>query len=47
MIHGVLWLCSCALQPKEQQADPQLIEARHLLARKQLLLDPENGTLRK
>ena len=35
------------LQPVEQQADPQLLEARHLLARKQLLLDPENGTLKK
>jgi hypothetical protein len=35
------------LQPVELQADPQLLEARHLLARKQLLLDPENGTLKK
>ena len=48
LMHGLPWFCCCcALQPVEQQADPQLLEARHLLARKQLLLDPENGTLKK
>jgi hypothetical protein len=31
----------------DPQADPQLVEARHLLARKQQLLHPETGTLRK
>ncbi|WIA42292.1 hypothetical protein OEZ86_008306 [Tetradesmus obliquus] len=34
-------------QPVDPKADPQAIEARHLLARKQQLLDPEHGTLRK
>jgi hypothetical protein len=31
----------------DPQADPQALEARHLLARKQQLLDPETGSLRK
>jgi hypothetical protein len=35
------------LQPVDPKADPQAIEARHLLARKQQLLDPEHGTLKK
>eukprot|EP00775_Hariotina_reticulata_P000779 gene779-1092_t len=33
-------------QPVDPRFDPQVLEARHLLARKQQLLDPENGTLR-
>lgn len=34
-------------QPVDPKSDPQVVEARHLLARKQQLLDPENGTLRR
>lgn len=42
-----LLFCACAVQPVDPKADPQAIEARHLLARKQQLLDPEQGTLKK
>jgi hypothetical protein len=41
-----LFAVTCA-QPVDPKADPQAIEARHLLARKQQLLDPEHGTLKK
>ncbi|KAF6264066.1 hypothetical protein COO60DRAFT_270081 [Scenedesmus sp. NREL 46B-D3] len=34
-------------QHVDPKADPQVVEARHLLARKQQLLDPEHGTLKK
>jgi hypothetical protein len=42
-----VWCVLLGLQPMDPQADPQLVEARHLLARKQQLLHPETGTLRK
>eukprot|EP00878_Enallax_costatus_P017399 GHUV01018273.1.p1 GENE.GHUV01018273.1~~GHUV01018273.1.p1 ORF type:complete len:830 (+),score=314.81 GHUV01018273.1:156-2492(+) len=34
-------------QPVDPKTDPQVIEAKHLLSRKQQLLDPETGTLKK
>jgi hypothetical protein len=44
-VHAMMPLA--VLQPVDPKADPQAIEARHLLARKQQLLDPEHGTLKK
>lgn len=46
-MHRLVLLPLLLLQPVEPQADPQVVEARHLVARKQQLLDPENGTLKK
>jgi hypothetical protein len=42
-----LVLHAVSTQPVDPKSDPQVVESRHLLARKQQLLDPDSGTLKR